>query len=70
MQKVFLSLMQMPRTIIAVNSLSKTNLPFISILTDPTTGGVSASFAMIGDIIMAEKMLLLVLLAAELLKKP
>ena len=55
MQEGILSLMQMPRTIIAVNSLSKTNLPFISILTDPTTGGVSASFAMIGDIIMAEK---------------
>ena len=70
MQEGILSLMQMPRTIIAVNSLSKTNLPFISILTDPTTGGVSASFAMIGDIIMARKMLLLVLLAAELLKKP
>ncbi len=55
MQEGILSLMQMPRTIIAVNSLSKTNLPFISILTDPTTGGVSASFAMIGDIIIAEK---------------
>ncbi len=55
MQEGILSLMQMPRTIIAVNSLSKTNLPFISVLTDPTTGGVSASFAMIGDIIIAEK---------------
>ena len=38
-----------------VNSLAKTNLPFISVLTDPTTGGVSASFAMLGDIIIAEK---------------
>ena len=55
MQEGFLSLMQMPRTVIAVNSLSKTNLPFISVLTDPTTGGVSASFAMLGDIIIAEK---------------
>ena len=55
MQEGILSLMQMPRTVIAVNSLSKTNLPFISVLTDPTTGGVSASFAMLGDIIIAEK---------------
>tara|TARA_Y200000002_G_scaffold162824_1_gene134420 strand:- start:1701 stop:2540 length:840 start_codon:yes stop_codon:yes gene_type:complete len=55
MQEGILSLMQMPRTVIAVNSLSKTNLPFISVLTDPTTGGVSASFAMLGDIILAEK---------------
>ena len=55
MQEGILSLMQMPRTVIAVNSLTKTNLPFISVLTDPTTGGVSASFAMLGDIIIAEK---------------
>ena len=55
MQEGILSLMQMPRTVIAVNSLLKTNLPFISVLTDPTTGGVSASFAMLGDIIIAEK---------------
>ena len=55
MQEGILSLMNMPRTVIAVNSLSKTNLPFISVLTDPTTGGVSASFAMLGDIIIAEK---------------
>ena len=55
MQEGILSLMQMPRTVIAVNSLSKTNIPFISVLTDPTTGGLSASFAMLGDIIIAEK---------------
>ena len=55
MQEGILSLMQMPRTIIAINSLKKKNIPFISILTDPTTGGVSASFAMLGDIIIAEK---------------
>ena len=55
MQEGILSLMQMPRTVIAVNSLSKSSLPFISVLTDPTTGGVSASFAMLGDIIIAEK---------------
>ena len=47
--------MQMPRTVIAINSFGKSKLPFISILTDPTTGGVSASFAMLGDIIIAEK---------------
>ena len=53
MQEGILSFMQMPRTVIAVNSLSKINLPFISVLTDPTAGGVSASFAMLGDIIIA-----------------
>ena len=47
--------MQMPRTVIAVNSFCKTNQPFLSILTDPTTGGVSASFAMLGDLILAEQ---------------
>ena len=55
MQEGILSLMQMPRTVIAINALGKLNLPFISVLTDPTTGGVSASFAMLGDIIIAEK---------------
>ncbi len=55
MQEGILSLMQMPRTIIALNRLEKERLPFISVLTDPTTGGVSASFAMLGDIIIAEK---------------
>lgn len=55
MQEGILALMQMPRTIIAVNSLEKNKIPFISVLADPTTGGVSASFAMLGDIIIAEK---------------
>ena len=55
MQEGILALMQMPRTIIAVNSLAKKRIPYISVLTDPTTGGVSASFAMLGDIIIAEK---------------
>ncbi|MBC33118.1 MAG: acetyl-CoA carboxylase carboxyl transferase subunit beta [Rickettsiales bacterium] len=55
MQEGILSLMQMPRTVSAINSLDKEKLPFISVLTDPTTGGVSASFAMLGDIIIAEK---------------
>ena len=55
MQEGILSLMQMPRTVISINSFCKINQPFLSILTDPTTGGVSASFAMLGDLILAEK---------------
>ena len=44
----------MSKTSAALNKLSKEKLPFISVLTDPTMGGVSASFAMLGDIIIAE----------------
>ena len=55
MQEVILSLMQMARTTAAVNMVKEKGLPFISVLTDPTTGGVSASFAMLGDIHIAEK---------------
>lgn len=55
MQEGILSLMQMARTTSAVNNVKENGLPFISILTDPTTGGVSASFAMLGDIHIAEK---------------
>ncbi len=55
MQEGILSLMQMARTTAAVNLVKEKGLPFISILTDPTTGGVSASFAMLGDINIAEK---------------
>lgn len=54
MQEGILSLMQMPRTIIAVENVKEAGLPYITILTDPTTGGVSASFAMVGDITLAE----------------
>ncbi|MBI1300943.1 MAG: acetyl-CoA carboxylase carboxyltransferase subunit beta [Alphaproteobacteria bacterium] len=54
MQEGMLSLMQMPRTIIAVEMVKAAKLPYIVILTDPTTGGVSASFAMVGDIHIAE----------------
>jgi acetyl-CoA carboxylase carboxyl transferase subunit beta len=46
--------MQMAKTCAVLTQLSKARLPFISILTDPTMGGVSASFAMVGDIVMAE----------------
>lgn len=54
MQEGALSLMQMPRTIIAVEQVKEAGLPYIVLLTDPTTGGVSASFAMVGDIHIAE----------------
>ncbi|MEL6506918.1 MAG: acetyl-CoA carboxylase, carboxyltransferase subunit beta [Pseudomonadota bacterium] len=54
MQESILSLMQMPRTTIAVEMLREAGLPFIVILTNPTTGGVTASFAMLGDIHIAE----------------
>ena len=55
MQEGILSLMQMARTTAAVNQLKEKGLPYISVMTDPTTGGVSASFAMLGDINIAEK---------------
>ena len=54
MQEGILSLMQMPRTTIAVQMLQEANLPYIVVLTDPTTGGVTASYAMLGDIQIAE----------------
>ena len=54
MQEGLLSLMQMAKTCAALTQLSRERLPFISILTDPTMGGVSASFAMIGDVVIAE----------------
>src|ERR1700675_4087704 len=54
MQEGILSLMQMPRTIIAADMVKEAGLPYVVLLTDPTTGGVSASFAMLGDITLAE----------------
>ncbi len=54
MQEGIFSLMQMAKTSSALNRLSENSLPYISILTDPTTGGVSASFAFLGDIILSE----------------
>ena len=54
MQEGMLSLVQMPRTVIAVERVREAGLPYIVLLTDPTTGGVSASFAMLGDIQIAE----------------
>ena len=54
MQEGVLSLMQMPRTVIAADMVKEAGLPYIVLLTDPTTGGVSASFAMLGEITLAE----------------
>jgi acetyl-CoA carboxylase carboxyl transferase subunit beta len=54
MQEGILSLMQMPRTTIAVAQVKEAGLPYLVLLTDPTTGGVSASFAMLGDVTLAE----------------
>src|SRR3546814_7937694 len=54
MREGMLSLIQLPRTVLAVEQVREAGLPYIVILTDPTTGGVSASFAMLGDIHIAE----------------
>lgn len=54
MQEGAISLMQMPRSVIASRKVKEAGLPFITVLTDPTTGGVSASFTMLGDIQIAE----------------
>ena len=54
MMESSIALMQMSRTALAVNELKKENIPYIVILTDPTTGGVTASWAMLGDILIAE----------------
>jgi len=54
MQEGILSLMQMPRTTVALAELREAGLPYIVVMTDPTTGGVTASYAMLGDIALAE----------------
>lgn len=54
MQEGLTSLMQMAKTTAALTDLAERHLPFISVLTDPTTGGVSASYAMLGDVVIAE----------------
>ena len=54
MQEGLLALMQMAKTTAAINKLAEKRLPFISVLTDPTMGGVSASFAFMGDVVIAE----------------
>jgi len=54
MQEGILSLMQLPRTTVAVQKMRETNKPYIVVLTNPTTGGVTASYAMLGDVHIAE----------------
>ena len=54
MQEGILSLMQLPRTTVAVQMMKDANVPYIVVLTNPTTGGVSASYAMLGDVHIAE----------------
>ncbi len=54
MQEGILSLMQMPKTTVAVQRLNRAGLPYVVVLTDPTTGGVTASYAMLGDVQIAE----------------
>jgi len=54
MQEAILSLMQLPRTTVAIAQLKEAGLPYIVVLTDPTTGGVTASYAMLGDVQLAE----------------
>ena len=54
MQEGILSLMQMPRSTVAIQMLHDAGLPYIVVLTDPTTGGVTASYAMLGDVQIAE----------------
>ena len=54
MMESSIALMQMSRTVLAVNELKKNNLPYIVVLTNPTTGGVTASWAMLGDVLIAE----------------
>ncbi|USO01103.1 MAG: acetyl-CoA carboxylase carboxyltransferase subunit beta [Alphaproteobacteria bacterium] len=69
MQEGILSLMQMPRATIGVSMVKDAGLPYITVLTDPTTGGVSASFAMLGDIIMAEPKALIAFTGARVIKQ-
>src|SRR3546814_5413735 len=54
MQEVILSLMQMPRATVAIQKLHAADLPYIVVLTEPTPGGVTASYAMLGDIQITE----------------
>ena len=54
MQEGILSLMQLPRTTVAIDMVKEAGLPYIVVLTNPTTGGVTASYAMLGDVHLAE----------------
>lgn len=69
MQEGILSLMQMARTTLAVKLLKDKKLPYIVVLADPTTGGVSASFAMLGDVTIAEPDALIAFAGARVIKE-
>ena len=69
MQEGTISLMQMPRSVIATRLVKDAGLPFIVVLTDPTTGGVTASFAMLGDIHIAEPQALIGFAGARVIEQ-
>jgi acetyl-CoA carboxylase carboxyl transferase subunit beta len=69
MQEGALSLMQMPRTTLAVQLLKEAHLPYIVVLTDPTTGGVTASYAMLGDVHLAEPGALIAFAGARVIEQ-
>jgi acetyl-CoA carboxylase carboxyl transferase subunit beta len=69
MQESNFSLMQMPRMIAAINSLKQEKLPFISVCLDPTTGGTTASIALLGDINIAEPKALIAFAGARVIKE-
>jgi acetyl-CoA carboxylase carboxyl transferase subunit beta len=69
MQESNFSLMQMPRMIVAINSLKQEKLPFISVCLDPTTGGTTASIALLGDINIAEPNCLIAFAGQRVIKE-
>jgi acetyl-CoA carboxylase carboxyl transferase subunit beta len=69
MQEGILALMQMPRTIAAIENFKELNLPYIVLFTNPVTGGVSASFTMVGDILIAEPGALIGFAGPRVIKK-
>ncbi len=69
MQEGILSLMQMPRTTVAVDMLKEAGLPYIVVLTHPTTGGVTASYAMLGDVQIAEPNALICFAGARVIEQ-
>ena len=68
MQASMISLSQMPRSILAINELKKHNLPYVVLLTDPTAGGITASYAMLGDIHFAEPGALIAFAGARVIR--
>ena len=68
MQASMISLSQMPRAILAINEIKKNNIPYIVLLTDPTAGGITASYAMVGDIHIAEPSALIAFAGARVIQ--